>query len=189
MWRKESSEPGAGITWSLLALGETPSHLVTGNSRATRPGESQRQPVIWATGTLARLLAPEGGRAAQRTLRNRRDGAARLGEAPPSQTWRGLVPLCPTGQIAPATTRRPGHGHSPSFASLAGASHGRARGTQVSREGGGSSVPGTLRSGVRPGGCGVARPEVARRSGSAPGSTPACVPAPGRHKSSRLNVP
>src|SRR6516225_7838443 len=72
--------------------------LAKGNSRATGSGESRSQPVIWATGSQARLLAPEGGRAAQRTLRNRRDGSARLGEAAASHTCSGLVLLCPTGQ-------------------------------------------------------------------------------------------
>ena len=72
--------------------------LAKGNSRATGSGESRSQPVIWATGSQARLLAPEGGRAAQRTLRNRRDGSARPGEAAASHTCSGLVLLCPTGQ-------------------------------------------------------------------------------------------
>src|SRR6516164_8872774 len=56
-------------------------------------------------------MGPVGGRAAQRTLSNRRDGAARLGEAPPSHTWRGLVLCLPThsarlAKTVPGPTRR-----------------------------------------------------------------------------------
>src|SRR5437899_5552917 len=81
-----------------------------------------------STGAPGAFLALVGGRAAQRTLRNRRDGAARLGEAPPSHTWRGLVlclpcpvPLCPTGQNRARTTRRLRSNPPPGWASWASA--------------------------------------------------------------------
>jgi hypothetical protein len=79
---------GAGGVMATGA-GETPSHPARG---------IPEPPVIWATRPLVRLPAPVGGRAAQRTLSNRRDGVVRLGEAPPSHTWRGLVLLCPSRQ-------------------------------------------------------------------------------------------
>jgi hypothetical protein len=101
MWRKESSEPRRGKYLEPLGFGETQSHWRRVIPGPPGPGESQSQPVIRATGTQARLLAPEGGRAAQRTLRNRRDGTARLGEAAASHTCSGLVLLCPTGQNPP----------------------------------------------------------------------------------------
>lgn len=101
MWRKESSEPRRGKYLEPLGFGETQSHWRRVIPGPPGPGESQSQPVIRATGTQARLLAPEGGRAAQRTLRNRRDGVARLGEAAASHTCSGLVLLCPTGQNPP----------------------------------------------------------------------------------------
>src|SRR5215467_4005919 len=98
MWRKKALSHGAGNTWSRWALGKPKvlwRRVIPGPAG---PGESQSQPVIWETGPQARLLAPVGGRAAQRTLRNRRDGSARLGEAAASHTCSGLVLLCPTGQ-------------------------------------------------------------------------------------------
>src|SRR5215469_14653915 len=98
MWRKESSEPRHGKYLEPLGFGETQSLWRRVIPGPPGPGESQSQPVIWVTGPLARLLAPEGGRAAQRTLRNRRDGVVRLGEAAASHTCSGLVPLCPTRQ-------------------------------------------------------------------------------------------
>src|SRR6516165_4137152 len=98
MWRKESSEPRRGKYLEPLGFGETQSLWRRVIPGPPGPGESQSQPVIWATGPRARLLAPEGGRAAQRTLRNRRDGSARPGEAAASHTCSGLVLLCPTGQ-------------------------------------------------------------------------------------------
>src|SRR5215470_15024554 len=98
MWRKESSEPRHGKYLEPLGFGETQSLWRRVIPGPPGPGESQSQPVIWATGPQARLLGPEGGRAAQRTLRNRRDGTARLGEAAASHTCSGLVLLCPTGQ-------------------------------------------------------------------------------------------
>src|SRR5215469_12794397 len=98
MWRKESSEPRHGKYLEPLGFGETQSLWRRVIPGPPGPGESQSQPVIWATGPQARLLAPEGGRAAQRTLRNRRDGSARLGEAAASHTCSGLVLLCPTGE-------------------------------------------------------------------------------------------
>src|SRR5499427_8208651 len=108
MWRKESSEPRHGKYLEPLGFGETQSLWRRVIPGPPGPWESQSQPVIWATGTLARLLAPEGGRAAQRTLRNRRDGVARLGEAAASHTCSGLVPLCPTGQNHARTDTPPG---------------------------------------------------------------------------------
>ena len=94
-------------------LGETPARWQRGKPEPRR-GEHPSHPVIRSTGTPAAFLALVGGRAAQRTLRNRRDGAARLGEAPPSHTWRGLVlclpclvPLCPTGQNRARTDTPP----------------------------------------------------------------------------------
>ncbi len=94
-------------------LGETPARWQRGKPEPRR-GEHPSHPVIRSTGTPGAFLALVGGRAAQRTLRNRRDGAARLGEAPPSHTWRGLVlclpclvPLCPTGQNRARTDTPP----------------------------------------------------------------------------------
>src|SRR5215467_7793475 len=102
---KKALSHGAGNTWSRLALGKLKvigERVIPG---PPGPGESQSQPVIRATGTQARLLAPEGGRAAQRTLRNRRDGVARRGEAAASHTCSGLVLLCPDGPKSRAPTR------------------------------------------------------------------------------------
>jgi len=92
-WRKKAlSHPGGGNTWRYQAWGqprpvgkeESPSH---GAESPEPPSE------LVATGPLGVFLVLVGSRAAQLTLRNRRDGVARLGEAPPSHTWRGLV-LC-----------------------------------------------------------------------------------------------
>jgi hypothetical protein len=70
---------------------------LSGPSGAGAP-RATGEPGDWHTGQAHRsgYWAPVGGRAAQRTLSNQRDGVARLGEAPPSHVWRGLVPLCPT---------------------------------------------------------------------------------------------
>jgi len=120
-WSGENPGPPAKGNLKPTGLGETWSHpakasLVppgTGGSSATRRWGIPEPPVIWATGALVRLPGPVGGRAAQRTLSNRRDGVARLGEAPPSHTWRGLVLLCPSRQNR-ARTDTPPHerGHS-----------------------------------------------------------------------------
>jgi hypothetical protein len=75
----------------------TPSHPARGNPEP--PGSGRPEP--------RQLLGPVGGRAAQRTPSNRRDGVARLGEAPPSHTWRGLVLLCPTSQNQARTDTPP----------------------------------------------------------------------------------
>ena len=63
-------------------------------------------------------------------------------------------PAVDLGRVLPGEQRhaQPGRCH---MASLAGASLGRAGGAQSGGVGGGSSSPGTVRSGVRPGDCGV----------------------------------
>ena len=101
----ESPEPLVREILGATRLGETPGSLAKRKARATGAGSPPSHPVIRSTGAPGAFLALVGSRAAQRTLRNRRDGAVRLGEAPPSHTWRGLVlclpclvPLCPTGQ-------------------------------------------------------------------------------------------
>src|SRR6516164_5299805 len=106
MRRKKALSHGAGRTWSRLALGDTP-ELFGEEEFPGHPARGSPKPAgdlgDWNTG---RLLAPDGGRAAQRTLRNRRDGVARLGEAAASHTCSGLVLLCPKGQN-PARTDTP----------------------------------------------------------------------------------
>jgi hypothetical protein len=116
---KESPEPPVREILGATRLGGNPGLLAKRTARATGAGSPPSHPVIRSTGAPGAFLALVGGRAAQRTLRNRRDGAVRLGEAPPSHTWRGLVlclpclvPLCPTGQNRARTTRRPRRGHS-----------------------------------------------------------------------------
>ena len=107
---KGSSEPPAEEIFGATRLGGNPGSLAKRTALATARGSPEPPGELVATGTLGAFLALVGGRAAQRTLRNRRDGAARLGEAPPSHTWRGLVlclpSLCPTGQ-KPARTDTP----------------------------------------------------------------------------------
>ena len=108
---KESSEPPAeeilGATW----LGGNPG--LVGKEEILKPRRGSPEPPgdLVATGVPGAFLALVGGRAAQRTLRNRRERAARLGEAPVSHTYRGLVPclppLCPTGQNRARTDTPP----------------------------------------------------------------------------------
>jgi hypothetical protein len=103
---KESPEPpGEGNTGSRPAWGK-PRPVGTEES-LSHPARGRPEPlVIRATGTPVRLPVLVR-RAAQRTLRNQRDGAARQGEAPPSHTWRGLVPFCPTRQNSARTDTPP----------------------------------------------------------------------------------
>ncbi len=99
--------PGEEETLRRWRRGRPPASRQRENSQP--PGKGNPEPPgIRATGTPVRLLGPVGGRTAQRTLSNRRDGAGRLGEAPPSHTWRGLVPLCPTRQNRAGTDTPPG---------------------------------------------------------------------------------
>jgi hypothetical protein len=95
--QRRHSEPPAKRNFAAPAWGQP---RAVGNEKTlTHPARGTPEPlVIRATGAPVKVTAPVGGRAAQRTLSNRRDGAARQGEAPPSHTWRGLVLLCPTRQ-------------------------------------------------------------------------------------------
>jgi hypothetical protein len=110
--RKYSAPPG---------LGETPGSLVKRKSASHGAGSPEPPGDLVATGVPGAFLALAGGRAAQRTLRNRRERAARLGEAPVSHTYRGLVPclppLCPTGQNRARTDTPP----APAFPGRGGA--------------------------------------------------------------------
>ena len=106
MWRKKALSRWHGKYLESLGFGGYP-ELFGEEEFPGHPARGSPKPAgdlgDWNTG---RLLAPDGGRAAQRTLRNRRDGVARLGEAAASHTCSGLVLLCPKGQN-PARTDTP----------------------------------------------------------------------------------
>jgi hypothetical protein len=115
-WQRKALSHWLRKCSALPGLGETPGSLAKRKSASHGAGSPEPPGDLVATGAPGAFLALVGGRAAQRTLRNRRERAARLGEAPVSHTYRGLVPclppLCPTGQNRGRTDTPPRPGHS-----------------------------------------------------------------------------
>src|SRR6516165_7436368 len=113
MWRKESSEPGTGITWNLLASGETPSHLVTGNSRATRPAGVPTPAGDLGDRNTGKVAGPgwwsSGAKDAEKSAGRRREtGRGRCISY--MQRPRPIVPVRPKSRPHRHAAR--GHGHS-----------------------------------------------------------------------------
>src|SRR6516225_8124061 len=109
MRREESSEPGTGITWNLLASGETPSHLVTGNSRATRPAGVPTPAGDLGDRNTGKVAGPgwwsSGAKDAEKSAgRRRKTGRGRC-----ISYMQRPRPIVPDGPKSRAPTRRRGH--------------------------------------------------------------------------------